>query len=638
MEELKAGDPTTLGSYRMLGRLGSGGLSVVFLAESTAGGDAGSSRFAVKVLRPHLADEQRFRNRLAREAARIMSVAGRHTARVHEIANEGPFVYIVMDYVEGETLERLVSNGRRIQGPLLWFMAAGLVDAVREIHAAGIVHRDVKPSNVLIGPDGIVVTDFGFGGILDEGGFARTGTLMGSVAWLSPEQITGTAVDARTDIFNLGLVLAFIALGRHPYSTATGEADSQAPLGSGRPEAMMYRISHSQPNIDGVPSPMREMVARCLAVDPAQRPSLGELTSFFASGGSTASTQPIPRIEPATAAAVGSAHEGSISADDTPPTPPPVEAIRVRREDTGASMISDPMREYPDDFTPEELSYGQDQLVRRRRRTAILVSVAAVLGLVAVAGVVDATNVVDIGLIGTAEPAVTTTTSTTTTSTTTTTVVPTTTVPPPPVYKLYEVAGNKYRWNPCQNPIKILLNPTGKLTPGQQASLEAFLTQQATELSQLTGMTIVYDGLTEEISGRGYAYGEEVLIHIDVPGGDGLLQDDKPFEGSISGDRIKNGFREIDAVNFHYNANALQYLFLGDELHPYGQWLVMLMLGNSLGLNPLSDADMTAGGSNDPEGWEKEIMYFGGKHQETPVWGPGDIKGLAEVGASAGCF
>jgi hypothetical protein len=117
-----------------------------------------------------------------------------------------------------------------------------------------------------------------------------------------------------------------------------------------------------------------------------------------------------------------------------------------------------------------------------------------------------------------------------------------------------------------------------------------------------------------------------------------LLQDDKPFEGSISGDRIKDGFREIDAVIFQYNANALQYLFLDDELHSYGQWLVMLMLGNAMGLTPMTDADMTAGGSTDPLGWEKEIMYFGGKREETPTWGPGDLQGLAEVGAAAGCF
>jgi hypothetical protein len=311
-----------------------------------------------------------------------------------------------------------------------------------------------------------------------------------------------------------------------------------------------------------------------------------------------------------------------------------IEPVRIDISDTGYSqMESVPVMDYSKDP-----SYGIERTVRRRR-SMIVGAVVGILAVVAAVGAIDATNVVDIGLIGATETATTTTSTTSTTSTTTTTVPPTTTtLAPPPVYRLYEVDGNKYRWNPCQNPIQILLNPTGKLTPGQQAALESFITQQSSELARLTGMTIEYRGLTEETSGTGYAFGEEILIHIDVPGGEGLLQDDKPFEGSISGDRVKDGFREIDAVVFQYNANALQYLFLEDELHPYGQWLVMLMLGNAMGLTPMTDADMTAAGSNDPLGWEKEIMFFGGKREDPPTWGPGDTQGLAAVGASVGCF
>lgn len=624
MDELKAGDPEQLGSYRILGRLGAGGLSVVFLAEDDRG-----DRFAIKVLRPHLADEQRFRNRLAREAGRIMSVAGVHTARVFEVVNEGAFVHLVMEYVEGETLEKLVANGRRIQGPLLWFMAAGLVDAVREIHAAGITHRDLKPSNILIGPDGVKVTDFGFGGILDEGGFARTGTLMGSVAWLSPEQITGEPVDQRTDIFNLGLALAYIALGRHPYAAASVGAAAEEPLGSGRPEAMMYRISHASPNIEEIPAPLRDVIAQCLSVEPADRPTLDALATFFSSGGSTGdATRPIPRVDelrPRDVTPVDAAMTQPIRAETYFERP-------TVGTTTGEIPIVDPFAQpIPD----EDLH----RIGARRRRLTVIAGVgAAIAVLVGAAAVVDVTNVVDLGVIGEAESAATTTTSTTTSTTSTsTTVVPTTTLPPPPVYKLYEVDGNKYRWNPCQNPITIVLNPMDKLTEAQVTALEAFITQQAAELATMTGMTVEYAGRTEEKSGTGYTYGEEILLHIDVPGA-GVLQDDKPFEGSISGDRIRDGFREIDAVQYQYNANALEYLFTGDELRPYGQWLVMLILGNSFGLSLLGDADMTAAGSTDPKSWEKEIMYFGGEHRETPTWGPGDMQGLAEVGASVGCF
>lgn len=653
VEELKAGDPGSLGPYRMIGRLGAGGLSVVFLAEDVQG-----LRYAIKVLRPHLADEQRFRNRLAREAERIMSVAGRHTARVHDIVNEGPYVYLVMDFVEGETLEKLVSNGRRIQGPLLWFMASGLVESVREIHAAGIVHRDLKPSNILIGPDGIVVTDFGFGGILDEGGFARTGTLMGSVAWMSPEQITGGVVDARTDVFNLGLALAYIALGHHPYASEMSGPDSNS-LGSGRPEAMMYRISHSTPNITEISSPLREMIARCLAADPLERPSLPELGAFFGSGGTEPITQPSPRIVQASAPPVPrfDVRDRDLTLPSMErPAPQPlegnrVEQVLVEQESMGRNDIGIPATEtfsVPNDFAApyhgsrvgdgdddDDLNDDRYRRTVRRRRGAIIAGAVAGLGLIAALVVVDATNVVDIGVIGAVEMA---TTTSTTTSTTTTVPPTTTTLPPPPVYRLYQTEGNSYRWNPCQNPIKILLNPQDKLTPAQLTALETFLTSQAAELSRLTEMTIEYAGLTEEKSGRGYAFGEEILIHFDAPGADGLLQDDKPFEGTISSDRIKDGFREIDAVIFQYNADALQYLFTDDVLHTYGRWLVMLMLGNAMGLDPLAESDMTAAGSNVEENWEKEIMFFGGRRTVTPEWGPGDIQGLTEVGKTAGCF
>lgn len=593
MDVLRQGDPSVLGSYRVLGRLGEGGLGVVYLAQDSSG-----DRFAIKVLRPQLADDPRFRNRLAREAARIMSVAGRRTARVHEVVNEGPFVYVVMDYVEGESLDAMSVSGRRIQGPLFWFTAMGLVEALEEIHGAGLVHRDLKPSNVIIGPDGVTVTDFGFGGILDEGGLARTGPLMGSIAWLSPEQITGAAVDARSDVFNLGLVLGTMALGRHPY-------------GQGRPEAVMYRISHESADLGDIAPAMRSVIERCLSRDPAARPDVAELRRLVASAGS------------------------GLVDDVTPPSGVALVNPVSVPEPGNVSLGSSTLRM---DAIEPALDW-EDSRQRQRRGWLLAIPVAALV-LVAAGGVLDATNIVDLGLIGSADVATTTTTTTSTTTTTTvapTTTAPPVTVPPPPVHQISIVEGSKVRWNPCQNPIRILLNPAGALSATQQSNLEAFLTDQASVLSQLTGMTIEYGGLSDKVPAAGYTYGETILIHIGAPG-TGILQDDKVFEGAISTDRIKGEFREIDAVQLQYNANSLDFLFTDDELRPYGQWLVMHMLGNALGLDPLSKDDMIAAGSTVSDGWPKEIMFWGGAHTEPPVWGPGDTAGLQEVGKDAGCF
>ena len=629
LDEVRTGDPKTLGSYRVVGRLGESAVSVVYLVE-----DAKSGRFAVKVLKPPFSRDERVSRRLSAESNRIMSVTGQNTAHVLEVARGEQTVYLVTEYVEGDSLDRLMASGRRIQGPLLWFIASGLAQGVREIHAAGLVHGDLKPSNVLVGPSGVKITDFGLSDIIDGVQLAQGGKSPVSGAWPCPEQISGGAVDGRADIFNLGATLAFVALGRHPFDSGP-DSGGRAPLSE--------RILGSSPDIEAIAPALRGVLARCLSIDPADRPGIRELEAFFASAGADPITQPIPIVPP-----MPDPHPIVRSArtpeDETPPSGAPAKRMRwsdlpvltgdtvegeyLGRESRGEVSMVDHL---PDPVL--DSAYPR----RSRGRTAAAVASILAVAVVAAAAVVDVTNVVDLGLIGSA--AVTTTTSTTTTTTTVvpTTTVPPTTVPPPPVYRLYEVDGNRYRWNPCQNPISIILNPMDKLTPAQLAAFEGLLTAQAAELSTLTGMTIEYSGLSQEKSGRGYTYGEEILIHIDVPG-QGILEDDRPFVGTISGDRIKDGFREIDAVQFQYNANAIDLLFTGDELRTYGQWLVMLMLGNALGLNALGDADMTAAGSSDPAGWEKEIMYYGGSHLDTPVWGPGDTQGFAAVGASLGCF
>ena len=267
MDSLLPSDPTSIDGYVIEGRLGSGGFGIVYAATSPDG-----LLVAVKVLRPELSDDPRLRERLAREADALSRVEGERTAEIFEVVTEGDLVYLVMERVEGESLTDQVNDGGALSGPMLWFAAAGLVQALQEIHAAGIVHRDLKPSNVMYGPDGVKVLDFGISVVADETALTQTGAFVGTGAWMAPEMVLGNDVTEKTDVYALGLVLAFIALGAHPF-------------GEGRADALMYRILNTDPDLDGIPEPFIDAVSMCLQRDPGDRPTLDELGRFFGSDG-----------------------------------------------------------------------------------------------------------------------------------------------------------------------------------------------------------------------------------------------------------------------------------------------------------------------------------------------------------------
>ena len=267
MDSLLPSDPSSIDGYVIEGRLGSGGFGIVYAATSPDGRPV-----AVKVLRPELSDDPRLRERLAREAEALSRVEGERTAEIFEVVTEGDLVYLVMERVEGESLTDQVNDGGALSGPMLWFAATGLVQALQEIHAAGIVHRDLKPSNVMYGPDGVKVLDFGISVVADETALTQTGAFVGTGAWMAPEMVLGNDVTEKTDVYALGLVLAFIALGTHPF-------------GEGRADALMYRILNTDPGLDGIPAPFIDAVSMCLQRDPDDRPTLDELADFFGSNG-----------------------------------------------------------------------------------------------------------------------------------------------------------------------------------------------------------------------------------------------------------------------------------------------------------------------------------------------------------------
>ncbi|NUU25682.1 MAG: protein kinase [Streptomycetaceae bacterium] len=250
-------DPQRVGPYQIVGRLGSGGMGWVYLGRSATG-----RLVAVKVVRPELAEEPQFRDRFAREVNAARAVGGLYTAAVVDADTSGDTPWLATVYVPGPSLAEEVARHGPLAEPQVRLLGAGLAEALRAIHAVGVVHRDLKPSNVLLAPDGPRVIDFGISRILGEAGLTQSGMVLGTPAFMSPEQITGMMVGPSSDLFSLGAVLVFAAGGEPPF------------LGG---EGLLYRLVHGEPELGAVPAGLRDVVKRCLAKDPADRPQLADL-------------------------------------------------------------------------------------------------------------------------------------------------------------------------------------------------------------------------------------------------------------------------------------------------------------------------------------------------------------------------
>ncbi|MFE6691000.1 serine/threonine-protein kinase [Streptomyces sp. NPDC057743] len=262
MDPLIAEDPTHIGPYRLIARLGAGGMGLVYLARS-----GGGRTVAVKVVQAEFAQHQEFRRRFAREVTAARRVGGAWTAAVLDADTDAQTPWVATQYVPGPDLHTVVAEQH---GPLpehsVRVLANRLALALRAIHEAGLVHRDLKPSNVLVTVDGPRVIDFGIARALDsisgDSLQTRTGMVIGSPGFMSPEQVRGLHVTAASDVFCLGSVLAYAATGRQPFG-ATGNGL----------HAQLFRIAEEDPDLDGMPEPLLGLVRECLHKDPAQRPT-----------------------------------------------------------------------------------------------------------------------------------------------------------------------------------------------------------------------------------------------------------------------------------------------------------------------------------------------------------------------------
>ncbi|WP_442802461.1 protein kinase domain-containing protein [Streptomyces sp. CMB-StM0423] len=259
MEPLAPQDPQQIGAYRLLGRLGAGGMGRVYLGRT-----AGGRTVAVKLVKPELAAEEEFRARFRTEVRAAARVGGKWTAPVLDADTEAPVPWVATGYVAGPTLQEVVERYGPLPPESLVTLAYGLASALRDVHAAGLVHRDLKPSNVLVTIEGPRVIDFGIARALDslsDGTVTRTGIVVGSPSFMSPEQIIGQDVSAASDVFCLGGLLAYAATGRAPFGSSS----------SGM-HAVMFRVVQEDPDLEGVTDPaLHGLISGCLAKLPGNR-------------------------------------------------------------------------------------------------------------------------------------------------------------------------------------------------------------------------------------------------------------------------------------------------------------------------------------------------------------------------------
>ena len=214
---LQPEDPREIGPYHLLGQLGTGGMGQVFLGMS-----AGGRPIAVKVIRTELANDPEFRARFRREVAAAQKVSGLFTALVVDADLDSPTPWLATAYVAGPSLTEAVREHGPLPARTVLALAAGLAESLSAIHAAGVVHGDLKPSNVLLAEDGPRVIDFGISQAAEASAATGPKLMIGSPRFMSPEQVLGSDISPASDIFSLGAVLTFAATGQGPFGSGLG--------------------------------------------------------------------------------------------------------------------------------------------------------------------------------------------------------------------------------------------------------------------------------------------------------------------------------------------------------------------------------------------------------------------------------
>ncbi|MFC9156313.1 serine/threonine-protein kinase [Streptomyces bauhiniae] len=291
MQPLGADEPAAVGPYRLLGRLGSGGMGRVYLGRS-----AGGRTVAVKIVHPQYALDEEFRARFRREVAAARRVGGAWTAPVLDADPDAPVPWAATAYAAGPSLAQAVTAHGPLPDRTVRALGAGLAEALATVHALDLVHRDVKPSNVLLTLDGPLLIDFGIArATTGTASLTATGASVGSPGYMAPEQILGGRLTGAADVFSLGAVLAYAVTGTPPFP-----GDSSA--------ALLYKVVHEEPELGSLDGELREIAAACLTKDPAGRPAPADLAHSLAPQGAaslvTGGWLPGPLVEQVSRSAV----------------------------------------------------------------------------------------------------------------------------------------------------------------------------------------------------------------------------------------------------------------------------------------------------------------------------------------------
>jgi eukaryotic-like serine/threonine-protein kinase len=319
---LVPGDPAEVAGYVLRARLGTGGMGTVYLSFSRGGRPV-----AIKVVKREFADDPEFRRRFAREIAAAQQVQGHFTAPVVDADPDGPVPWLATAYIAGPSLQSAVAE----HGPFPLFtvfrLLAGAAEGIANVHQVGLIHRDLKPGNVLLAADGPRVIDFGIAHAANSSTLTGKGTAIGTPGYMAPEQIRGKVTEA-TDVFGVGHLAVFAATGH-------------AAFGEGITETLFYRILNEPPDLDGCPAELRPIVERCLAKEPADRPAIGEVIDYArdAMRGETMRVLDEPWLPPPVAATLrdynpsAAPHPPTVSVRPAPPSPtaPPKPRKRLLR-------------------------------------------------------------------------------------------------------------------------------------------------------------------------------------------------------------------------------------------------------------------------------------------------------------------
>ncbi len=306
LRPLDADDPRSVGGYVLRARLGAGGMGRVYLSATPGGRPV-----AIKVIRGEFADDPEFRRRFQQEVVAAQRVQGLYTAPVLDCDASAAQPWLATAYIAGPALNEAVLRHGPLPPESVLVLTAGVAEALQSVHAAGIVHRDLKPSNVILAADGPRVIDFGIARAADATPLTQTGFSIGTPSFMAPEQAQGRPAVAATDVFSLGALAVYAATG-------------VGPFGEGTDTSVLYRVVHEEPDLSACPARVREVVARLLAKDPAERPTPAQVIELCRSASGDSRLHAAEGWLPATVKA-----EIDQRAEEEPPPLPPDPTARA---------------------------------------------------------------------------------------------------------------------------------------------------------------------------------------------------------------------------------------------------------------------------------------------------------------------